>query len=584
MRKTKIVATIGPASQDIESLTELIKNGLDVARLNFSHGNHEEHLDRINNIREAEKLAGKKIAIMLDTKGPEIRTGEFKEKVLLEKGNKVIITKDDIVGDSSRFTVSYKEIVEDIEIGAHILIDDGLIDLLVEGKNDKEIVCKIMNTGEVSSNKGVNLPNIDVNLPSLTEKDISDILFGIEHNLDFIAASFVRSSKDVLEILKILEDNNSDIRIVSKIENHQGVANIDEIMQLSHGVMVARGDLGVEIPAEEVPLVQKMIIEKANSLGKPVITATQMLDSMIRNPRPTRAEASDVANAILDGTDAVMLSGETAAGKYPLESLKTMARIALRAEEALDYSGITEKRASAIKTTPDSISHATCEIAEDLNAKAIITSTTSGSTARMVSKYRPASKIIAATPDESVYRKLNLVWGVKPVITDFNHGTDEMVKDAIEKSLDEGLIENGDLIVLTAGVPVGLKGTTNLIKVEVVGKILSKGVGIGHGQVQGSAKILKTPENLESILSEIREDDILITYSTDIEFIPVMEKVKGFVTEAGGFTSHAAIAGLSMKKPVIVGACDAIETIEDGEDVTLDLTRGIIYRGHISAV
>lgn len=471
MRKTKIVATIGPASQSVAILTELILSGLDVARLNFSHGNHESHYEIIKNIREAEEITGRQIAILMDTMGPEIRTGSFINKtVWLEPGSEVIVTAEKIPGDEGHISVSYQTICMDLNSGDKILIDDGLIELLVERVEEKFLYTKVIVGGEVSDNKGVNLPGKKLNLPSLIEKDIADIEFGIKHKIDYVAASFVRKAQDVLEIRKIIQAAGSDMEIIAKVENAEGVENIDEIIELSDGVMVARGDLGVEIPMEEVPVVQKMMIKKANYAGKPVITATQMLESMVRNPRPTRAEASDVANAILDGTDALMLSGETAAGKYPVASIITMDRIAKNTEKALDLFEKDKEIQPMKNTVSDSIASAACSLSGTLEARAVITSTASGSTAKMVSKYRPRATIIAASPSERVCRKLRLVWGVESLLTTPNEGTDEMIKNAIDTALREDLISKGDLVVLTAGIPVKAKGTTNLIKVEVAGQ------------------------------------------------------------------------------------------------------------------
>ncbi len=574
MRKTKIVATIGPASSSVAMLTELIKSGVDVARLNFSHGTHESHYEIIQNIREAEKVAGREIAIMMDTMGPEIRTGKFKnDKVFLEAGNQVIVTPDDFLGDDKKFSVTYDYICTDLKLGDRILIDDGLIELLVVKIEKNDIYTKVITGGEISNNKGVNLPNKKLSLPSLIDKDIADLEFGIRHKLDYVAASFVRSGKDVLEIRKVIERENSDMDIIAKIENAEGVENIEEILILADGVMVARGDLGVEIPPEEVPVVQKKIIKQANIIGKPVITATQMLDSMMRNPRPTRAEASDVANAILDGTDAIMLSGETAAGKYPMLSVVMMDRIARKTEKEMGFFEKNENFLPVKNTIPDSIASAACRLSRSLEAKAIITSTTSGSTAKMVSKYRPQANIIAATPSERVYRKLKLVWGVESIITSQNDGTDEMIRSAVNTSLMEGLIDNGDLVVITAGVPVKIKGTTNLIKVEVVGQVLVSGSGLGEGTITGRVRIVMDPGKI----TDIEPEDIIVSYSTDIEYIPLMKKAKAFIVEMGGLTSHTAISAYSLKKPALIGAKDAVSCLNDGELITLDLDRGVIY-------
>lgn len=578
MRRTKIICTIGPASERLEIIKELIRKGMDIARLNFSHGTHEEHRKRIEMIRKAADELGIPVAILLDTKGPEIRIGTFKEKkVYLEEGQKFVLTGDEIVGDKTRVSVTYKDLARDVRAGNLILLDDGLIELEVENIRGNDIICRVLNRGEISDRKGVNVPGLSINLPAVTEKDIKDILFGIEMDIDFIAASFIRKASDVLEIRRVLEENNAaHINIISKIENREGVGNIDEILKVSDGIMVARGDLGVEIPAEEVPLIQKMIIEKCNRVGKPVITATQMLDSMIRNPRPTRAEASDVANAILDGTDAIMLSGETAMGKYPVESVEMMAKIAERAESAIRVKEIKVKEGIApAKTVTDAISYATVAIAHELGATAIITSTKSGYTARMVSKYRPMARIIAVTPCERVMRKLSLAWGVKPLLVPNSETTDEMFERAIEGALKSGFIKNGDLVIITAGVPVGVTGTTNLLKVHIVGDVLAKGTGIGHKAVTGRVFIAKTAKEANGI----EEGDILVTTGTDREFIPAMERSGGIIAEEGGLTSHAAVVGLELGIPVIVGVEGATDKLPNGILITIDPVRGLIYKG-----
>ncbi|TCS83581.1 pyruvate kinase [Tepidibacillus fermentans] len=579
MRKTKIVCTIGPASEKVAVLKELIDAGMNVARLNFSHGDHKEHGNRIQNIRQAAKETGKTVAILLDTKGPEIRTGVLGvPEVELKQGDSIILTTEEIVGDGTRVSVTYKGLPEDVHPGSRILIDDGLIGLEVEKIEGTEIYCKILNTGILKSKKGVNVPGVRINLPGITEKDADDIRFGIEQGIDIIAASFVRKAQDVLEIREILEEYNADILIISKIENHEGVENIDEILQVSDGIMVARGDLGVEIPAEEVPLVQKMIIEKCNKAGKPVITATQMLDSMQRNPRPTRAEASDVANAIFDGTDAIMLSGETAAGKYPVESVATMARIALRTEEALKYSEIFRKRSTFQQTNvTDAISQAVVNTAIDLDADAILTPTESGQTARLVSKYRPQAPIIAITPNEKVLKKLSLSWGVYPLLGKKVENTDEMLKESVDVALAAKYIKHGDLVIITAGVPVGKVGTTNLMKVHLVGDIATKGQGIGNKIITGVVVKGKTPEEIEA---KMKEGAILVTIATDKDMMKSIEKAAAVITEEGGLTSHAAVVGINHGIPVIVGAEKAYEKFEDGMYVTVDPERGHVYAGN----
>ncbi len=583
MRHTKIVCTIGPASENLEILKQMIEAGMTVARLNFSHGSHEEHAKRIELIRQAAKETGRQIAIMLDTKGPEIRTGLIEgDKITLKNGDNIILTIEEIIGTKEKISVSYKGLTKDVKEGTRILLDDGLIELVVKKIEGNDVYCEVQNGGDLSSRKGVNIPGVHVNLPAITEKDISDILFGIEQDVDFIAASFIRTASDVLEIRKILEEHNADIHIISKIENQAGVNNIDEILSVSDGIMVARGDLGVEIPSEEVPLVQKTLIEKCNRIGKPVITATQMLDSMIRNPRPTRAEANDVANAIFDGSDAVMLSGETAAGKYPIEAVKTMAKIAERTETALKYEEILGKKEMLPqRTVTDSISYASCNIALELGASAIITPTASGFTAKMVSKYKPKSKIIAATPSPKVARKMCLVWAVYPVLVNQTYGTDEMITEGVKRSLEAGLISLGDLVVVTAGVPVGVPGTTNLLKVHIVGEVVARGMGIGNKVVTGTVKVVK---NGQEALEKISHGDILVTHGTDKEFVPAMEKARAIVTEEGGLTSHAAVVSLSIDVPVIVGVENAMKLLDENSTVTIDAARGVIYRGVTKAL
>ena len=469
-KRTKIVCTLGPASDKEEVLTELVKNGLNVCRFNFSHGSHEEHKGRMDIVKKVREDLGQPVAILLDTKGPEIRTGSFSlPEVLLEEGQEFTITMKDVLGTKEICTVSYKGLASDVVAGDTILIDDGLVGLKVKEVNGDDIHCIVENSGIVKNHKGVNVPGVKINLPALTEKDISDIEFGISQGIDFIAASFVRKASDVLAIKEVLAKNNAEhIEIISKIENQEGIDNIDEIIEVSDGIMVARGDLGVEIPTEEAPIAQKMMIEKCNKVGKPVITATQMLDSMMRNPRPTRAEVTDVANAIYDGTDAIMLSGETAAGKYPVEAVKTMAAIAKRTEQSLDHNVILRGKTLHECSVTNAISLATCTTAMSLNAAAIVTFTSSGYTAKMVSRFRPEAPIIATTQDEGVMRRLALCWGVYPVKTSGVGNIDEMIGKSIDSAKEQDLVEDGDLVIITAGAPIGVKGTTNLIKVHTI--------------------------------------------------------------------------------------------------------------------
>ncbi len=471
MRNTKIVCTIGPASEKEEILTKIIEAGMNASRHNFSHGDHEEHAARINMVKKLAEKSQKQIAIILDTKGPEIRTGKFAEgKVELKVGaNFDIYAGADVIGDDTKCSVTYAGLATDVKIGDRILIDDGLVGLEVKGIEGNKIQTMVLNTGMVGTHKGVNVPGVPIKLPAMTEKDIEDLKFGCKIGVHIVAASFIRKAEDVTAIREILNNNGGkNVHIYSKIENQEGVDNIDEILAVSDGIMVARGDLGVEIPIEKVPSVQKMIIEKCNKYGKPVITATQMLDSMIRNPRPTRAEVSDVANAILDGTDAIMLSGESANGSWPVEAVETMATIAMEAEKNLTYEGASLKHGKKAKTIGGSISRSVCNVAMELNAAAIITSTQSGSTARRVSRYKPESPIIAVTPNESVAKQLALVWGVYPILADKIETTDEMIAQAGEMAMKTGFVKKGDIIVIAAGLPIHEVGSTNMLQVSIV--------------------------------------------------------------------------------------------------------------------
>lgn len=586
MRKTKIVCTIGPASETPELLESLIEAGMNVARLNFSHGSHEEHALRIERIREASKKTGKIVGILLDTKGPEIRTHKMEnDSIELTTGQSIAISMTEVLGTNKKFSITYEQLIEDVSKGSIILLDDGLIELRVE-RIDKEqglIHTIVENAGTLKTKKGVNVPGVSVQLPGMTEKDAQDILFGIGQGVDFVAASFVRRASDVMEIRGLLEKNGgSHIQIIPKIENQEGVDNIDEIITVSDGLMVARGDLGVEIPAEEVPLVQKILIEKCNSAGKPVITATQMLDSMQRNPRPTRAEASDVANAIFDGTDAIMLSGETAAGIYPVESVETMHRIAMTTESALNYKQIVSARRKEKESNmTEAIGQAVAYTALNLKVKAIIAPTESGHTAKMISKYRPGAPIIAVTSSDIPSRKLTLVWGVHPIVGKKVESTDELLEGAVDESLKHGYVKHGDLVVITAGVPVGQAGTTNLMKVHVIGDALAKGQGIGKTVAFGNTLVVKNSAELAAFDTEGK---IIVTIGTDREMMPAISKCAGIITEEGGLTSHAAVVGLSLGIPVIVGVSEATTLIKNNYDITIDSETGVIYHGHASVL
>jgi len=579
MRKTKIVCTIGPASDSPETLRDLIRAGLDVARLNFSHGSHAEHGVRLSNLRSAAQELGKHVAIMLDTKGPEIRIGTFAEgPIELVPGNTFTLTTQNVPGTVDQVSVSYLRLPEDLAPLDRLLLDDGLLELVVLDTTRDSVVCKVVVGGILSNRKGINVPGKHINLPVLSPQDEADLRFGVEQGVDYIAASFMRNANDVYAVRRYIEGLGANIPIIAKIENKEGVDNLDAILKVADGLMVARGDMGVEFPAEEVPIIQKEMIRKANNAGKPVITATQMLDSMMRNPRPTRAEASDVANAIFDGTDAIMLSGETASGKYPLLSVQTMARLAERTEQVLKY-GQTSPDACQVRTATvtDAISHATVQVATELAAAAIITPTQSGWTARMVSKHRPASPIIAITTNESVARRLNLLWGVAPLLGKAISTTDDLIEGSVQRALSAGLIMNGDLVVITAGIPVGVPGTTNVLKVHVVGDVVAKGTGIGAITAEGRVTVAK---NATEANAKTQTGDVLVTFATDSDYIPAIERAAGLITEEGGLTSHGAIVGLNLNKATIVGVNGATSLFKDGQSVTLDGGRGLIYQGH----
>ena len=580
MRKTKIICTVGPATDQGDALRQLMQNGMDVARLNFSHGTHEDHKVRADKIKQLREELDLPVALLLDTKGPEIRTGTFKEgQVTLKEGASFTLTTKPIVGDETISYVTFSRLPKEVHPNSRILIDDGLIELNVNSCTETEIHCTVVNGGILSSQKGINVPNISLSLPFISEKDQSDIAFGVKEGFDLIAASFTRSAEDILNLRRELKKNNChNMRIIAKIENMDGVRNIDEILRVSDGIMVARGDLGVEVPLEEIPILQKQLIKKAMQQGKTVITATQMLDSMISHPRPTRAEATDVANAIYDGTSAIMLSGETAAGKFPVEALKTMVCIATRTEEDIDYAAILKKRpiCSSKSDVTSAISHATCTTAHDLGAAAIITVSKSGTTARMISKYHPACPIITGTTDPVVRRQLNISWGVTPIIIQEQDNTDALFDHAIKMAQKAGLVKDGDLTVITAGVPLGISGTTNLLKVQLVGDILVSGKTANKGSACGNLCVCSSPEDAKQ---NFKAGDILVVHETDNQYLPYMRKAFAIVSEAPGLNSHAAIVGLALDTPTIVGAKNATKILRSGTVVTVDADRGIVYCG-----
>ena len=588
MKKTKIVSTLGPASNTVEIISELIEAGANVFRFNFSHGDHSEQLARMNLVRDAVKITGKSVGILLDTKGAEIRTtvqGTENGKIAFAINDIVRISMDEeLLGSKEKIAVTYPGLYDDAHVGGHILFDDGLIDMeIIEKDNaNRELVTKVLNAGVLGSRKGVNAPGISISLPGITEKDAADIRFGLENDIDFIAASFVRKAQDVLEIREILEEMDMNhVQIISKIESQEGIDNIEEIIKVSDGIMVARGDLGVEIPAEIVPMVQKDIIKKCNAAGKAVITATQMLESMQQNPRPTRAEASDVANAIFDGTDATMLSGESANGAYPVESVATMARIDSEAEKSMLKLGTYQINQFNKSDVTETIGLAVARAAKDLGVKCIVAATESGYTAKMISKYRPDANILAVTFDERTKRSLSLNWGVHPTVAEKPSTTDEMFDLASKKAVELGFASEGDLILITAGVPVGERGTTNVMKIQLIGSRLLEAQGVGGRAVVGNAVLATTAEEA---IEKAHEGMILVVPTTDKDYMPAIEKAAALIVEDGGLTSHAAVVGIAKDLPVIVGAKDATTIIQHGEVVTADSRRGIVYRGETTAI
>ena len=575
IRKTKIVCTMGPNLFEKHLIAPLMKAGMNVARFNFSHGTYETHQHYYDEVCRIRDELGLPVATMLDTKGPEIRVRSFKNgRVTLQNGQLFTLTTDEVEGDEERVSITYKELPQDIAVGSSILIDDGLIGMQVERIDGADIVCRVLNGGVVSNNKGVNIPNAHLSMPFISEKDHQDILFAIKNGYDFIAASFTRCADDIMQIRHILQENNCHtINIIAKIENMEGVENIDEILRVVDGVMVARGDLGVEVPLEDVPSLQKKLIQRGIAAGKPVITATQMLDSMIKNPRPTRAEATDVANAIYDGTSAIMLSGESAVGAYPVEAVETMVRIALRAEADMDYIRRFSRETSASTDVTNAISHATVTSAHDLNASAIITVTKSGSTARILSRYRPACVIVGCTTEKHVWRQLALSWGTVPLMIAEESNTDDLFEHAVDAAVQNGLVHDGELVVLTAGVPLGISGTTNLMKVHVVGHLLSRGQGLHGGKVIAPLCVIR---NLEKDAKNFNTGDVIVCHQTTREMFSMLRKSSAIVLEDDNPEGHGAIAGMSLDIPVIIGAKNATNILKSGAVVTVDGEKGTV--------
>ena len=579
MRKTKIICTLGPSTDQEGVLRELVANGMNVARFNFSHGSHEEHLGRFEKLKAIREELGKPVAALLDTKGPEIRLKDFKNGTeMLEAGQTFTLTTRDVEGTKEICSITYKDLPQDVQPGGTIMLDDGLIKLQIVTVNDTDIVCKVLNSGKIKNKKGVNVPGVHLSMPYMSQRDRDDIIFGAQQGFDFIAASFVRTAQDVYDIRNLLNEYDSDIRIIAKIENREGVNNIDSILAAADAVMVARGDLGVEIDFTELPGIQKNIIERSFSFGKPIVTATQMLDSMIVNPRPTRAEISDVANAIYDGTSAIMLSGETAAGAYPVDALKTMSAIAERTEQENHARFVPLTENTGKISVSDATAHAACLTAKDVNAAAIVTVSESGNTARLLSKYRPEQPIIACVMKEQVQRQLALSWGITPLMMPLAHSTDELIEMSTSLAKENGYLHNGELAVVTAGVPVGVSGTTNMIKIHMVGNCLATGVGVGpenNDVASGKACVCRT---MDEVRAKFKPGMVLVVPSTSNEMLSFVRDAAALVVEEPGLNSHAAIAGKALLKPTVVGAVGATSHIRDGLMVAVDCAHGSVQR------
>ena len=582
MRKTKIVCTMGPSTEKPGILRQLMENGMNVARFNFSHGSHEEHLGRFEKLKAIREELGLPVAALLDTKGPEIRLRDFKNGTeMLEAGQTFTLTTREVEGTKEICSITYKDLPQDVQPGGTIMLDDGLIKLQIQTVNDTDIVCKVLNNGKIKNKKGVNVPGVHLSMPYMSQRDKDDIIFGIQQGYDFIAASFVRTAQDVYDIRNLLNQYDSNIRIIAKIENREGVNNIDSILAAADAVMVARGDLGVEIDFTELPGIQKTIIDRSFSFGKPIVTATQMLDSMMVNPRPTRAEISDVANAIYDGTSAIMLSGETAAGAYPVEALKTMSAIAERTEqEGFHLRGRTMDSNPGKISVSDATAHAACLTARDVNAAAIVTVSESGTTARLLSKYRPQQPIIACVMREQVQRQLSLSWGITSLMMPLAHSTDELIEMSTALAKENGFLHNGELAVVTAGVPVGISGTTNMIKIHMVGNCLATGVGVGPenaavSNATGKACVCRT---LDEVRAKFKPGMVLVVPSTSNEMLNYVRDAAALVVEEPGLNSHAAIVGKALLKPTVVGAVGATSHIRDGLMIAVDCAHGSVQR------
>ncbi len=574
MRKTKIVCTLGPATDREGVLREMMRAGMNVARFNFSHGAHPEHQARLEVLKALREELNLPVAAMLDTKGPEIRLKSFANgSVALSTGQEFTLTTEDIVGDETRCAITYAELPSDVKEGDTILLDDGLVRLTVLETDSSNIRCRVENDGTMKNNKGVNVPNVRLSMPYMSQRDRDDILFGVEQGFDYIAASFVRTAADVREIRQLLDKHHSNIRIIAKIENQEGVSNLADILAVADGIMVARGDMGVEIDFTEIPIIQKDMIAKCVACGKPVITATQMLDSMIENPRPTRAEITDVANAIYDGTSAIMLSGETAAGKYPVEAVRTMDAIALRTEANIECDMPVRKAKQTKLSITAATAHAACTTAMDIGADAILSVSQRGVTAQMVSRFRPSTTVVALLLDPQVQRQMALYWGVEPITMPFASSTDELVDFAVQAAEKAGIVKQGDLVVVTAGVPVGVSGTTNMIRVCQVGGALLNGIGVGNQKASGPLCVCRT---LDDVAEKFHAGDVLVVPYTNNDLLPYIRQAAAVISEEASTDSHTATVGLTLDKPVIVGAANATRRLQDGTMVSVDCVRGVV--------
>ena len=579
-RRTKIVATIGPATSSPEMLKGIIEAGATTLRLNFSHGTHADHQRSIRLIRQTAFELNRPVAILQDLQGPKIRLGRFETgSIILAKGDRFTLTNRLIEGTQEISCVTYDYLAEEVPVGSNILLDDGKVEMVVEEINREkgDLHCRVTVPGKLSNNKGVNFPGVYLSIKAMTDKDREDLMFGLDQGVDWVALSFVRNPQDIIEIKELISSTGKNVPVVAKIEKHEAIEQMEAVLSLCDGVMVARGDLGVELPAEDVPVLQKRLIATANRLGIPIITATQMLDSMVSNPRPTRAEVSDVANAILDGTDAVMLSNETAVGSFPIEAVATMARIAERIEQEETLNTNSRLSRDKRRSIPNAISQAVGQIAENLGAAAIMTLTQTGATARNVSKFRPKTPILAITPHVNVARQLQMVWGVRPLLVLELPSTGQTFQAAINVAQEKNLLTEGDLVVMTAGTLQGVSGSTDLIKVEIVTAVLGQGIGLGQGSVSGRARVVHNAMDA----SNFNPGDILVASRTGVDFVEAIRKAGGIITEEESLTSHAAVIGLRLGVPVIVGVKDATKVIKDGAILTVDMQRGLIYSGAV---